>query len=786
MADVPGTDPRVADSDGGTRAWSLPIEAPGGMSAPAPAAQPTARRAWLRHLGVLAFLVLIFVPNAGSFGLWDPWETHYGEVTRNMIESGDWVNPWWGYRQKIGTEPQQGKPFYSKPVFIFWSEAVFIRLIGLTEWAFRLPVALMAIAAAFALYWLGMRLWGAATGIAIAVVVATSPQFTMLGRQAQTDMPFVGLMSIALALLALAVFAPPRNGEPRRLRRVLAGFGLLMALSTLPQYAVIATDLEPKGRPPAGGLVRALWFAWHTGGWHVAVYGVLLVALVAWIAVPLRRDAREGRLDDPAVRDAWVRRALLWSAYVFSAWATLAKGLLGFMLPGAIVFVWMMLTGKWRLLRRLELGRGLLAFVCVGFPWYFAMFAGHGWPYYQRFFIHDHFNRLGAGVHQVDTGTFEHFLKWLGYGMLPWTALAVVALALFARFRLRSLGAEGARKLYFFCWFFVSYSLFTASATKFHHYIFPALPGLAVLVGYSLGRVEDWPAVARRVAAAVAVGLVVAMGLDLLHDPQTLRNLFTYKYDRPWPPHLPVDPSAPVAAGAKVTWADSVFFAHTNGLVRYLLTASWLRYHGVVAALTGLAALGFALLAFEGTVRRWWKAVVGAAAVLLALYALNVYMPMISPHWSQRDLFEAYYADCTPAPVPASIQRAYEPLLTRMGLGAIPRALGARGRRVCREDIVSWLITWRGETFYSYNEIVPITKEATQFEDYLRRFNQARRFYVLVERTRAASFERTLQRYQDKLAKDDEHFAKVARWKVERIYDENHYFVLLRVTPVPK
>ena len=24
----------------------------------------------------------IFLPNAGAFGLWDPWETHYGEVTR--------------------------------------------------------------------------------------------------------------------------------------------------------------------------------------------------------------------------------------------------------------------------------------------------------------------------------------------------------------------------------------------------------------------------------------------------------------------------------------------------------------------------------------------------------------------------------------------------------------------------------------------------------------------------------------------------------------------------------
>src|ERR1700690_2027210 len=36
------------------------------------------------QLGVWALGLLIYVPFAGTYGLFDPWETHYGEVARQM------------------------------------------------------------------------------------------------------------------------------------------------------------------------------------------------------------------------------------------------------------------------------------------------------------------------------------------------------------------------------------------------------------------------------------------------------------------------------------------------------------------------------------------------------------------------------------------------------------------------------------------------------------------------------------------------------------------------------
>ena len=80
------------------------------------------RHEWAVRLAVLLLLGLLFLPNVGAFGLWDPWETHYGEVSRNMVESYDWISPWWGYRAKIGAQSQQGTYFYSKPILIFWMD----------------------------------------------------------------------------------------------------------------------------------------------------------------------------------------------------------------------------------------------------------------------------------------------------------------------------------------------------------------------------------------------------------------------------------------------------------------------------------------------------------------------------------------------------------------------------------------------------------------------------------------------------------------------------------------
>ena len=93
-------------------------------------------------------------------------------------------------------------------------------------------------------------------GLFAALVTATSPLYSLVARQAMTDMAFVGPMTMALALGALALFDDEDTPLPRRAARLgrlelswpdhpllylAAG---LFALVTLPQLIVNAVQLR--------------------------------------------------------------------------------------------------------------------------------------------------------------------------------------------------------------------------------------------------------------------------------------------------------------------------------------------------------------------------------------------------------------------------------------------------------------------------------------------------------------------------------------------------------------
>ncbi len=750
--------------------------------APTPSWTPPKRDGWTK-LAILAMAALIFLPNLGAFGLWDPWETHYGAVTTNMVETYDWVSPWWGYKEKIGTEPQQGKPFFSKPIFIFWTEATMARIFGRGEWAIRLPMALLAILAVFLTYITLRRIWSWRVGVLGAVIMATSPEFFMISRQAQTDMPFVGTLLIALLLFMMALFAPAREVSARRFWVAVWGTLVGVYAAVVPQLAIIATDLDPTPPTDLHGLKLLGWSVTHVGLTQSILFGAVLVGVTLWYAAILVRDLRREGLTFP-VKDRWMRRLLLVGFYVMAAESTYAKGLLGFMLPGAIALLYLIVSNTWRSLARYEIHRGSLVFIAVGFPWYIAMFAKHGMAYYQRFFIHDHFNRLGAGVHQIDSGNFEHFIKWLGIGLFPWAAFVPIVLVWAARLRAGRRTPQNQAAVFLAVWFFFSFSFFTLSSTKFHHYIFPAMPALAMLTAIALWDLIDDRGWLARATTLIAGLFFVGLAWDLHEDPQHLRNLMTYKYDRPLPAYQPIDADAPVARGSEITWKDSVFWRHTSPTLHSILTTRAFRYTTFMRFLTVLGLVGLGLF-FVVRTRKAGLVALGALASLLAVWSLNYYMPALSPHWSQKYLFDAYYDTCTRVPNPPEVEEAYEPWLAKMGLEGVARYFRYHNKRVCREDVISWLITWRGETYYSYNEIQPITKEKPQFMPYLEERNHGQTFYALMERGKKGGFKSKLESYTKKLRRKGlAGWKDIKSWKIDVVNDESQYFQMIRATPV--
>ncbi len=644
-------------------------------------------RPLLRRHGfwLVALMALLYLPTLGIGSLTDPWETHYGEVAREVLARDDWISLWWSWEGF----------FYSKPVLGIWLPALMMATLGVhvepdqmlqgvagrlahPEWALRFPFAVFAMVGVYLLYkgvarWIGRR-----AALLGAIALATSPQWFLVAHQSMTDMPFVAALSAAIGLVLVAVHEDDATlvtpWQVRFRTRVLAVdawylvFGVILAC-VVPQIVYLLSrnvelvvhgagahgfrfhadevrtgsglgncgqpgDVACSEHPPVGHLepwVQAL-------GWAALL--VLLVALC-------RRERR-------------VKRLTYLAAWFFAALSTMEKGPAGIVIPAACVGLWLCTSKRWSEIPRAALGAGALIVALVVGPWTVAVFVRHGTQFTDELFFHDMFNRAFEHVHDTNPGadtSLAYYVGQLGYALFPWIALAPAGLFVWHGSR-GPKGANGAQNdavTLLVLWFLVAFALFSMMGTKFHHYILPAVPPAAMLAGITLdallgARTNDSPAVPsfrlghRRAmlgAVTVASALVLALvARDLVTGPQTgatdgaarFIQLFTYRYDRAWPAALSMHPAfvAFGASGAVVLGALAVPRA------RRLASAAWV-----------------------------------VLAVAWCAWGLYVYLPRASFFWGQRAVIGAYYTH---------------------------RASPA-------EPIVAYQMNWKGENFYTGNRI---------------------------------------------------------------------------------
>ena len=107
-------------------------------------------------VGLTALLALLYLPGLGSYGLYDPWETHYGEVARNMVETGNYIDPYWGSPWDTKNVKRERAGFYSKPPLTMWLGALGMNLFGYNELGVRFFFPILMIMALLApSLWLG-------------------------------------------------------------------------------------------------------------------------------------------------------------------------------------------------------------------------------------------------------------------------------------------------------------------------------------------------------------------------------------------------------------------------------------------------------------------------------------------------------------------------------------------------------------------------------------------------------------------------------------------------------
>jgi len=132
-----------------------------------------------------------FFAQLGLKGFWNHHtETQRAEVSREMVESGDWIVP-----------RLNGVIFATKPPLGYWLMALSLKVRGQSdELAVRLSSALLAWLTVLAVCLIGVRLFGFWEGYMAGWILASSPLWIWYGRMASIDIPLACFSSLGLIL----------------------------------------------------------------------------------------------------------------------------------------------------------------------------------------------------------------------------------------------------------------------------------------------------------------------------------------------------------------------------------------------------------------------------------------------------------------------------------------------------------------------------------------------------------------------------------------------------------
>ena len=205
----------------------------------------------------------------------------------------------------------------------------------------------------------------------------------------------------------------------------------------------------------------------HINTLDMGVSFFLSAAVCAFLLA--QHDAADGRFR-------WMLAA--WAAL---ALAVLSKGLIGLVLPGAALVLYILIERDWRLAGRLRLFAGIALLLALTVPWFVAVSRANP-EFFHFFFIHEHFERFLTKQH----GRYQppyYFIPVLLAGMLPWTITLIDALARAWKREPRQ-GFQTQRFL--LVWAAVVFVFFSASSSKLVSYILPMFPALALLIGLRL------------------------------------------------------------------------------------------------------------------------------------------------------------------------------------------------------------------------------------------------------------------------------------------------------------
>lgn len=226
---------------------------------------------------------------------------------------------------------------------------------------------------------------------------------------------------------------------------------------------------------PLSGFLAAVVLAcspyWNLMG-H---FNALDMGLAFWMALSLCALLLAQR---PGLRPAAVR-GWMWVCWAAMAFAVLSKGLVGVILPGAVLVLYTLIARDWALWKRLYLVSGLVLFFAIATPW-FVLVQQRNPEFFNFFFIVQQFRRY-LTPEQNRPGPFYYFVPVLLVGFLPWLSVAWQSVRHALRMPRQPNGFSPM--LVLLIWSAFIFLFFSASHSKLISYVLPVAPALALIIG---------------------------------------------------------------------------------------------------------------------------------------------------------------------------------------------------------------------------------------------------------------------------------------------------------------
>jgi 4-amino-4-deoxy-L-arabinose transferase-like glycosyltransferase len=362
------------------------------------------------------------------------------------------------------------------------------------------------------------------------------------------------------------------------------------------------------------------------------------------------------------------RRNWMLACWAGMALSVLAKGLIGLVLPGAILVFYTIFARDWNIWTRLHIGKGLLLFFAIAAPWFVLVgLANPEQPHF--FFVHEHFDRFLLKEHHREAAWWI-FFALLAAGSVPWVGVLVQSLVLGARRE----GGVFQPRMMLLVWTAFIVLFFTKSSSKLPGYILPVFPAVALLVANYL---EAGTRRGRMLTSGLTALLGVVLLVTVLYMPAMAKHAgedLLFKQYQPWV----------LAAGFVALAGGALALLYARQMQRDLMV--------LVLAIAGFGATELMLAGFEPIA----KARAGAyllpamkkeATPATKVYSVGIYEQSLT-FYLQRPVTLVDYTDEFAFGLQQEPQRSIPTFDAFARQWQREAAQGVRAIAIIREDIV--------------------------------------------------------------------------------------------------